>query len=241
MQLTDPDDLLESGVEIMVQPPGKKLKTIALLSGGEKSLTAAALIISLFLTKPSPFCLLDEADAALDDVNVVRFNEIIKELAKTSQLVVITHNKATMELADTLYGVTMERKGVSKIVSVKLKNQRRPMLLDQIIEELVEMTPGARAAILADWEGEAVVTYTSGEETDYEIKFVGAHHGILLTRAKEMIDRLSLGSPTQISFKHDLFNVITAPVNNDYYIVLTLGPDALIAQANMTLKKPCLL
>jgi chromosome segregation protein len=121
LQLTNPDDLLESGVEIMVQPPGKKLKTIALLSGGEKSLTAAALIISLFLTKPSPFCLLDEADAALDDVNVVRFNEIIKELSNTSQLVVITHNKATMELADTLYGVTMERKGVSKIVSVKLR------------------------------------------------------------------------------------------------------------------------
>ncbi len=111
------------------------------------------------------------------------------------------------------------------------------MQLNEIIEDLVERTPGARAAILADWEGEAVVTYTSGEQTDYEIKFVGAHHGILLTRAKEMIDRLSLGKPKLISFTHDQFNIITAPVNNDYYIVLTLGPDAIISQANMTLKK----
>jgi predicted regulator of Ras-like GTPase activity (Roadblock/LC7/MglB family) len=111
------------------------------------------------------------------------------------------------------------------------------MQLNEIIEELVEKTPGARAAILADWEGEAVVAYTSGEQTDYEIKFVGAHHGILLSRAKEMIDRLSLGSPKLISFKHDEFNIITAPVNNDYYIVLTLGPDSIVGQANMTLKR----
>ncbi len=121
LQLTDPDNLLESGVEIMVQPPGKRMNTIALLSGGEKALTASALIIGLFLVKPSPFCLLDEVDAALDDVNVSRFLDIIKELAQTSQLVIITHNKNTMELGDSLYGVTMEKKGVSKIVSVKLR------------------------------------------------------------------------------------------------------------------------
>lgn len=120
LQLTDPEDLLDSGVEIMVQLPGKKMSAIALLSGGEKSLTACALIISLFLVNPSPFCLFDEVDAALDDVNIVRFSEIIKELAKNSQLVVITHNKRTMELAETLYGVTMEKKGVSKVVSVRL-------------------------------------------------------------------------------------------------------------------------
>ena len=120
LALTNPEDLLESGVEVMVQLPGKKATSIALLSGGEKALTATALIISLFLVKPSPFCILDEVDAALDEVNVLRFNDIVRELAKNSQLIIITHNKRTMELAQTMYGVTMEKKGVSKIVSVRL-------------------------------------------------------------------------------------------------------------------------
>jgi chromosome segregation protein len=118
--LTDPDNVLESGVEIMAQPPGKKMNSIALLSGGEKALTSSGLILSLFLVRPSPFCLLDEVDAALDDVNVDRFNTMLKDLSGQSQLILITHNKRTMELADTLYGVTMEHKGMSKLVSVKL-------------------------------------------------------------------------------------------------------------------------
>jgi len=122
LELTDPDNLLESGVEIMVQLPGKRTTSISLLSGGEKSLTATGLIIALFLVKPSPFCMLDEVDAALDDANIMRFNEIIRELAERSQLILVTHNKRTMELAHTLYGVTMEKKGVSKIVSVRLKD-----------------------------------------------------------------------------------------------------------------------
>jgi chromosome segregation protein len=122
LKLTNPDDDLESGVEIWAQPPGKKMNAIALLSGGEKALTSSALILALFLVKPSPFCLFDEVDAALDDVNITRFNDLLSDLSKSSQLIIITHNKRTMALADILYGVTMEKKGASKIVSVRLKN-----------------------------------------------------------------------------------------------------------------------
>ena len=105
------------------------------------------------------------------------------------------------------------------------------MQLDQILETLVESVSGARAAVLADWEGEAVVAYTSGEDTDYDIKFVGAHHGIILTRAREMIERLSMGQPREITFLHDHFHVVTVPVNRDYYLVLTLRAGALPAMA----------
>jgi chromosome segregation protein len=120
LRLTNENDLLETGIDIVVQPPGKKLQNVTLLSGGEKALTAVALIFSIFLIKPSPFCLLDEVDAPLDDANIGRFNEIVREMSATSQFIVITHNKTTMAVADTLYGVTMEEPGVSKLVSVKL-------------------------------------------------------------------------------------------------------------------------
>jgi len=120
LRLTDENDLLETGIDIVVQPPGKKLQNVALLSGGEKALTAVALIFSIFLIKPSPFCLLDEVDAPLDDANIGRFNEIVREMSAVSQFILITHNKTTMAVADTLFGVTMEEPGVSKLVSVKL-------------------------------------------------------------------------------------------------------------------------
>ncbi len=113
-------DLLEAGVEIMAQPPGKKNSTVEQLSGGEKALTAVALVFSIFLIKPSPFCILDEVDAPLDEANVDRYNEIVREMTDRSQFIVITHNKRTMEAADTLYGVTMQEPGVSKLVSVNL-------------------------------------------------------------------------------------------------------------------------
>lgn len=110
----------EPGVEIVAQPPGKKMQNVNLMSGGEKALTAVALIFSIFLIKPTPFCLLDEVDAPLDEANVGRYNELVREMSKTSQFILITHNKRTMEIADTLYGITMEEPGVSKTVSVKL-------------------------------------------------------------------------------------------------------------------------
>lgn len=110
----------ECGVEIIAQPPGKKMQNINLMSGGEKAMTAVSLIFSIFLVKPSPFCLLDEVDAPLDDANVGRFNELLREMSNESQFILITHNKKTMELNDTLYGVTMQEPGVSKAVSVQL-------------------------------------------------------------------------------------------------------------------------
>jgi len=113
----------EPGVEIVAQPPGKKLTSVGLLSGGEKALTAVSLIFAIFLIKPTPFCLLDEVDAPLDEANVGRYNEMVREMSRTSQFIVITHNKRTMEVADSLYGVTMEEPGISKTVSVKLSKQ----------------------------------------------------------------------------------------------------------------------
>ena len=110
----------ECGVDIIAQPPGKKMQNINLMSGGEKAMTAVSLIFSIFLVKPSPFCLLDEVDAPLDDANVGRFNELLREMSQESQFILITHNKKTMELNDTLYGVTMQEPGVSNAVSVQL-------------------------------------------------------------------------------------------------------------------------
>lgn len=119
--LGEHEDVLEAGIDIMAQPPGKKLQSVGLLSGGEKTMTAVALLVSLFQVHPSPFFLLDEVDAALDDANVGRFNELVLDLARESQFLLITHNKRTIEVADLLYGVTMEERGVSKLVSVELR------------------------------------------------------------------------------------------------------------------------
>lgn len=118
MVLTESEDVLEAGIEIIAQPPGKKLQNLNLLSGGEKALTAISLIFSIFLIKPSPFCLLDEVDAPLDDANVGRFNSLIQQVTADSQFIIITHNKKTMEIGELLYGVTMEEAGISKVVSV---------------------------------------------------------------------------------------------------------------------------
>jgi chromosome segregation protein len=120
LSLTEGEDVLEAGIEITASPPGKKLQNLNLLSGGEKSLTALALLFAVFTVKPSPFFFLDEVDAALDDANVGRFNDLMREMAKKSQFLLITHNKGTIEVADTLYGVTMENSGVSKLVTVDL-------------------------------------------------------------------------------------------------------------------------
>ncbi len=120
LSLTDPDNPLESGVEITANPVGKAMQSLQLLSGGEKAMTAVALMFSVFKVRPSPFCLLDEIDAPLDEANVIRFQEMLKEMAENTQFIIITHNQKTMSFANSLYGVTMEERGVSKTVSVHL-------------------------------------------------------------------------------------------------------------------------
>jgi chromosome segregation protein len=120
LTLLDDTDPLESGIEIIAQPPGKRLQSVQLLSGGEKALTAIALMFGLFQYKPSPFCLLDEIDAPLDDANIGRFVEMLRGMQQHTQFILITHNRKTMEIADRLYGVTMEEPGVSKLISVNV-------------------------------------------------------------------------------------------------------------------------
>jgi chromosome segregation protein len=115
------EEILDAGVEILAQPPGKKNVTVELMSGGEKALTAVSLIFAIFLIKPSPFCILDEVDAPLDEANVGRYNDMVREMTDRSQFIVITHNKRTMEIADTLFGITMEEPGCSKLVNVNLR------------------------------------------------------------------------------------------------------------------------
>ncbi len=120
LRLTNPEDMLETGIDILAQPPGKKLSSIELMSGGEKALTAVSLIFAIFQIKPSPFCILDEVDAPLDEANVARYNEMIREMTDRSQFILITHIKRTMQMVDVLYGVTMQEPGVSRLVSVKM-------------------------------------------------------------------------------------------------------------------------
>lgn len=128
LRLTNPEDLLESGIDIIAQPPGKKLGSLELMSGGEKALTAVSLIFAIFQYKPSPFCLLDEVDAALDEANIGRFSDAVRQMTDRSQFILITHAKRTMEAADVLYGVTMEQPGISKLVAVELRGGRaRPV------------------------------------------------------------------------------------------------------------------
>jgi chromosome segregation protein len=117
--LVNDEEVLESGIEIIARPPGKKLQTVSLLSGGERTMTAVGLLFALYMVKPSPFCVLDELDAALDDANIGRFVTMVEGFVRRSQFIVITHNRQTIEAADALYGVTMEKFGISKIMSVR--------------------------------------------------------------------------------------------------------------------------
>ena len=119
LKLAEEDNVLDSGIDIIAQPPGKTLQSMMLLSGGERALTAIAILFSILKMKPSPFCILDEIEAALDDANVLRFGDYLQRFSNETQFIVITHRKGTMEAADVLYGVTMQEAGVSKIVSVK--------------------------------------------------------------------------------------------------------------------------
>ena len=135
MQLdyTDCDDPLNAGIEIVVSPPGKKLSKISLLSGGERAFTAIAILFAILKSRPMPFCILDEIEAALDEANVDRFAKYLKKFSKDTQFIVITHRKPTMNQADILFGVTMEEKGVSKVVSVKLSEVEEKLGGDTVI------------------------------------------------------------------------------------------------------------
>ena len=123
LKLVDPEKVLESGIEIFAQPPGKKLESINLLSGGERTLTAIALLFAFYMVRPSPFCILDEIDAALDDQNISRFLHVLKEFASNSQFLIVTHNKKTIASADSLLGITMEESGISKIITLRLEHK----------------------------------------------------------------------------------------------------------------------
>ena len=123
LELQNPDNVLDSGIEIVVQPPGKKLQSLFLLSGGERSLTVIALLFALLSYQPAPFCILDEIDAALDEANIDRFSAFLAEYAKKTQFIIITHRKGVMEAADVLHGITMEESGISRLISVKLEEK----------------------------------------------------------------------------------------------------------------------
>jgi chromosome segregation protein len=131
-------DPLEAGIEITVRPPGKELRSINLLSGGERTLTALALLLAVFQSRPSPFCLLDEVDAALDDANVERFVDVLGDFTGTTQFLVVTHNRITMSRCERLFGVTMRKRGVSMVVSVELDQVAGEGVLDLSSAEAVD-------------------------------------------------------------------------------------------------------
>ena len=171
-----PDDPLEADIEILVRPRGKKIDTLAQLSSGERALTAIALLFSIYLVKPSPFCIFDEVDAPLDDANVLRFVQLLQEFKDRTQFVVITHNKLTMEAADRLYGVTMEEEGVSKLVSVALDGNLRgvPRSLQKktqrvraaaVLATTAEAAAGAARFVAAPDEADAVLVGAGGSES----------------------------------------------------------------------------
>jgi chromosome segregation protein len=157
LRLSDPNHVLESGIEIYAQPPGKKLENINLLSGGERSMTAVALLFATYMVKPSPFCLLDEIDAALDEANVNRFVQVLREFGAASQFIIITHNKKTVIGAGTLLGVTMEESGITKVISVRLENEDAakaaggpPLAVEPYEEEEVELEAGRELPVGVD-------------------------------------------------------------------------------------------
>ncbi|MBS1485336.1 MAG: hypothetical protein HP060_00840 [Opitutales bacterium] len=119
MRLVESEDVLDSGIEIVARPPGTVLKSLSLLSGGQRTMTAVSLLFAIYMVKPSPFCVLDELDAPLDDANIGRYTDILKEFTRYSQFLVISHSKKTVSAADTIYGVTMQERGVTRLISMR--------------------------------------------------------------------------------------------------------------------------
>jgi chromosome segregation protein len=159
--LVDESNVLESGIDIVARPPGKKLQSISLLSGGEQTMTAVSLLFSIYQVKPSPFCILDELDAPLDESNINRFIRVLQRFLDHSQFVIITHNKRTIGMADVLYGVTMQEHGVSRIVSVKFhKTEEVPQGRQSV--PLVPPAPGPDVEIEEDALHEASETMEVG-------------------------------------------------------------------------------
>lgn len=146
LQLIETDDVLESGIEIVAQPPGTRLKGVGLLSGGQKTMTAVGLLFAIYMVKPSPFCLLDELDAPLDESNIGRFTTLLKQFTKQSQFIIITHNKRTISAAKAIYGVTMEEKGVSKVVSMKFHSEHEDEDIVSLQLETSEAEPALAGA-----------------------------------------------------------------------------------------------
>jgi chromosome segregation protein len=145
LKLTEGEDVLEAGIDIVARPPGKQLQSISLLSGGEQTMTAVALLFSIYQVKPSPFCVLDELDAPLDESNINRFTAVLKRFLDHSQFVVITHNKRTISMADVLYGVTMQERGVSKIVSVRFNKEEGTAVPAGETANIADAVRGGRA------------------------------------------------------------------------------------------------
>jgi chromosome segregation protein len=154
IRLVDPNDPLESDIEIIARPRGKKLLSITMMSGGERALTAISLLFSLYMVKPSPFCILDEIDAPLDDANCRRFLRIIDTFSEQTQFIIITHNKITMEAADNLYGVTMEQPGISQLVAVRFNEdeQGHTVTAPPTDEEIADTEQSAESAPEEEYE-----------------------------------------------------------------------------------------
>ena len=148
--LEDGVDILESGIEIVARPPGKEPRSISLLSGGEKTLTCVALLLAIFRSRPSPFCVLDEVDAALDEANIERFVNVLKEFLQWTQFVVVTHSKKTMAFANTLYGITMQESGISKRVSVRFDDVSETGEISQAALQRAEREQPAAASAPTD-------------------------------------------------------------------------------------------
>jgi chromosome segregation protein len=157
LRLVDGEDVLEAGIEIVARPPGKQLQSISLLSGGEQTMTAVALLFSIYQVKPSPFCVLDELDAPLDESNILRFVKVLQRFLTQSQFIVITHNKRTIAMADVLYGVTMQEQGVSRVVSVRFNKEEKPEP-GQRVASIAESVSQKAGPVLDEARGEGEVS-----------------------------------------------------------------------------------